>query len=134
MKGIKTLRFAHFFLSAKTKCFLVNNYNNVMIYCIICWCTLEGNAFNMASSFLAKLIISYVLLLDIMHSNMDKGYSQIFLLFLSLYRWIMYCDNLKEIDIEDNLIGELGGREILEALRSRKEGCCLGFMRCLSII
>ena len=88
----------------------------------------------MASSFLAKLIISYVLLLDIMHSNMDKAYSQIFLLFLSLYRWIMYCDDLKEIDIEDNLIGELGGREILEALRSRKEGCCLGFYEILKSI
>ena len=43
----------------------------------------------------------------------------------------MYCDDLKEIDIEDNLIGELGGREILEALRSRKEGCCLGFYEML---
>ena len=35
----------------------------------------------------------------------------------------MYCEDLKEIDLEDNLIGELGGRELLEALRFRKEGC-----------
>lgn len=46
----------------------------------------------------------------------------------------MYCDNLKEIDIEDNLIGELGGREILEALRSRKEGCSLGINEIFDVL
>ncbi|XP_057301323.1 uncharacterized protein LOC130635842 [Hydractinia symbiolongicarpus] len=38
-----------------------------------------------------------------------------------LKRWIVNSSNLKEIDLDDNLIGELGGREILSALQSRKE-------------
>ena len=41
----------------------------------------------------------------------------------------MYSEDLKEIDIEDNLIGELGGREMLEALRCRKEGYFVHFLQ-----
>ena len=33
-----------------------------------------------------------------------------------------HSDCLKEIDLEHNLIGDLGGRELLEALMDRKEG------------
>lgn len=29
---------------------------------------------------------------------------------------------MQELDLDDNLIGDLGGREILEALMDRKEG------------
>jgi hypothetical protein len=41
--------------------------------------------------------------------------------FLSI-RWISCSADLKEIDFADNLIGELGGREILDALIKRKAG------------
>ncbi|XP_077987813.1 uncharacterized protein LOC144442361 [Glandiceps talaboti] len=34
---------------------------------------------------------------------------------------IMYSDCLKELDLDDNLIGDLGGREIMEGLQQRKE-------------
>lgn len=37
-------------------------------------------------------------------------------------RLITHSDCLKEIDLEHNLIGDLGGRELLEALMDRKEG------------
>ena len=37
-------------------------------------------------------------------------------------RWIICSEDLREIDLDDNLIGELGGLEILTALRQRKEG------------
>ena len=35
---------------------------------------------------------------------------------------ITYSKCLEEVDLEDNLIGDLGGREIMEALEDRKEG------------
>ncbi|XP_022098744.1 uncharacterized protein LOC110983635 isoform X2 [Acanthaster planci] len=38
-----------------------------------------------------------------------------------LRQLIQYSSCLQELDIEDNLIGDLGGREILEALNNRKE-------------
>ena len=38
------------------------------------------------------------------------------------YRLITHSDCLKEIDLEHNLIGDLGGRELLEAIMDRKEG------------
>ena len=38
------------------------------------------------------------------------------------FRLITHSDCLKEIDLEHNLIGDLGGRELLEALMDRKEG------------
>ena len=38
------------------------------------------------------------------------------------FRLITHSDCLKEIDVEQNLIGDLGGRELLEALMDRKEG------------
>ncbi|XP_066910521.1 uncharacterized protein [Clytia hemisphaerica] len=38
-----------------------------------------------------------------------------------IQRWIIFSEDLKEIDLDDNLIGELGGLEILSALRQRKE-------------
>nr|XP_006819146.1 PREDICTED: uncharacterized protein LOC100369968 [Saccoglossus kowalevskii] len=34
---------------------------------------------------------------------------------------IMHSDCLKELDLDDNLIGDLGGKEILEGLQQRKE-------------
>ena len=37
-------------------------------------------------------------------------------------RWISTASDLKELDIDDNLIGDLGGREILGGLQNRKEG------------
>ena len=41
---------------------------------------------------------------------------------LSLQRLITHSEGLQEIDLDDNLIGDLGGRELLEALMDRKEG------------
>eukprot|EP00795_Rhopilema_esculentum_P016902 gene16902-8386_t len=38
-----------------------------------------------------------------------------------LRRWISTSADLKELDIDDNLIGDLGGREILGGLQDRKE-------------
>jgi len=38
-----------------------------------------------------------------------------------LRKMITYSKSLEEVDLEDNLIGDLGGREILEALQDRKE-------------
>ena len=37
-------------------------------------------------------------------------------------RLITHSECLQELDLDDNLIGDLGGREILEALMDRKEG------------
>lgn len=37
-------------------------------------------------------------------------------------RLITHSEGLQELDLDDNLIGDLGGREILEALMDRKEG------------
>ena len=34
----------------------------------------------------------------------------------------MHSDCLEELDLEDNLIGDAAGRELLEALEHRKEG------------
>ena len=34
----------------------------------------------------------------------------------------MHSDCIEELDLEDNCIGDLAGREILEALEHRKEG------------
>lgn len=34
----------------------------------------------------------------------------------------MHSDCVEELDLEDNWIGDLAGREILEALEHRKEG------------
>ena len=34
----------------------------------------------------------------------------------------MHSDCLEELDLEDNLIGDSAGRELLEALEHRKEG------------
>ena len=43
-------------------------------------------------------------------------------------RLITHSECLQELDLDDNLIGDLGGRGILEALMDRKEGqenmCC----------
>ena len=38
------------------------------------------------------------------------------------FRLITHSQALQELDLDDNLIGDLGGREILEALMDRKEG------------
>ena len=38
------------------------------------------------------------------------------------FRLIMHSDCLEELDLEDNLIGDSAGRELLEALEHRKEG------------
>ena len=38
------------------------------------------------------------------------------------FRLITHSECLQELDLDDNLIGDLGGREILEALMDRKEG------------
>ena len=37
-------------------------------------------------------------------------------------RLITHSECLQELDLDDNLIGDLGGREILEAIMDRKEG------------
>ena len=37
-----------------------------------------------------------------------------------LSKWIVNSDSLKELSMENNLIGDLGGREILDALNNRK--------------
>ena len=37
------------------------------------------------------------------------------------HRLIQHSSCLQELDIDDNLIGDLGGREIMEALNQRKE-------------
>lgn len=37
-------------------------------------------------------------------------------------RLITHSEGLQELDLDDNLVGDLGGREILEALMDRKEG------------
>ena len=34
----------------------------------------------------------------------------------------MHSDCIEELDLEDNWIGDMAGREILEALEHRKEG------------
>ena len=34
----------------------------------------------------------------------------------------MHSDVLEELDLEDNVIGDSAGRELLEALEHRKEG------------
>jgi len=39
-----------------------------------------------------------------------------------MFRLITHSEGLQELDLDDNLIGDLGGREILEALMDRKEG------------
>ena len=39
-----------------------------------------------------------------------------------IFRLITHSQALQELDLDDNLIGDLGGREILEALMDRKEG------------
>ena len=41
-----------------------------------------------------------------------------------LCRLLTHSECLEELDLEDNLIGDLGGREIMEALLDRKEGLC----------
>lgn len=38
------------------------------------------------------------------------------------FRLITHSETLQELDLDDNLIGDLGGREVLEALMDRKEG------------
>ena len=35
---------------------------------------------------------------------------------------IAHSKCLEEIDLEDNLIGDMGGRELVEGLEERKEG------------
>lgn len=40
----------------------------------------------------------------------------------SSQRWLENAENVRELNIDDNLIGEMGGREILHGLQSRKEG------------
>ena len=42
-------------------------------------------------------------------------------IFVAFYSLIMYSDCFDELDLEDNLIGDLAAREILEALEFRKE-------------
>ena len=37
---------------------------------------------------------------------------------------IMNSECLQEIDLDDNLIGDMGGRELYEGLEARKEGTC----------
>ena len=45
------------------------------------------------------------------------------LIFCSLFcRLIANSECLEELDLEDNLIGGLGGREVMDALIDRKEG------------
>ena len=45
-----------------------------------------------------------------------------YVFYFIFFRLITHSDCLKEIDLEHNLIGDLGGRELLEALMDRKEG------------
>ena len=46
------------------------------------------------------------------------------LILMSLFscRLITHSECLQELDLDDNLVGDLGGREILDALMDRKEG------------
>lgn len=39
-----------------------------------------------------------------------------------IQRWLATAADLLELDIDDNLIGDMGGREILNGLQERKEG------------
>ena len=39
-----------------------------------------------------------------------------------IQRWLATAADLLELDIDDNLIGDMGGREILNGLEERKEG------------
>ncbi len=53
------------------------------------------------------------------------GYSVHILMCLSNtddHRWMVMSDCLEELDLDDNLIGDLGAKEILEALEERSEG------------
>ena len=49
-------------------------------------------------------------------------YNGLFYCSLLIFRLITHSEGLQELDLDDNLIGDLGGREILEALMDRKEG------------
>ena len=44
------------------------------------------------------------------------------IIFILICRLITHSEGLQELDLDDNLVGDLGGREILEALMDRKEG------------
>lgn len=46
----------------------------------------------------------------------------VFFFSVLFFRLITHSQALQELDLDDNLIGDLGGREILEALMDRKEG------------
>ena len=41
---------------------------------------------------------------------------------VTIPRLITHSDCLEELDLEDNLVGDLGGYEILQALKDRDEG------------
>lgn len=48
--------------------------------------------------------------------------SSSFFCLILICRLITHSESLQELDLDDNAIGDLGGREILEALMDRKEG------------
>lgn len=52
--------------------------------------------------------------------NPDKFHAA--LITLIVLRWLATAANLQELNIDDNLIGDMGGREILHGLQTRKEG------------
>ena len=43
------------------------------------------------------------------------------------FRWIAASDCLLEIDLEDNLIGDVAAAELIEGLLERSEGLCLQY-------
>lgn len=59
-------------------------------------------------------------------AHFNTGHELFTLLHISTYiiffRLLMHSDCIEELDLEDNWIGDLAGREILEALEHRKEG------------
>ena len=73
------------------------------------------NVVTLANAVRAKFVVRYC-------NSHNNIFSTTFI------RWIKFSEDLKEIDLEDNLIGELGGREILDALHCRKEGLPLFYV------
>ena len=58
-----------------------------------------------------------------LQSTTQRQFTWLHLIFRSLFcRLIANSECLEELDLEDNLIGDLGGREVMDALIDRKEG------------
>ena len=43
---------------------------------------------------------------------------------VNIHRWLLSSTLIEEINLDGNLIGDGGARELLEALQGRKEGTC----------